>query len=74
MKFLDQKTIVVTGGTGSMGKTFVRRVLSGEMGTPKKIIVMSRDEGKQHYMRLSYLHKKVSTEEVIYNNFKNEKF
>jgi FlaA1/EpsC-like NDP-sugar epimerase len=69
--FLEQKTILVTGGTGSMGKTFVRRVLSGEMGTPKKIIVMSRDEGKQHNMRLSYLNKKNSTDETIYNNFKN---
>jgi len=71
MKFLDQKTVLVTGGTGSMGKTFVRRVLTGEMGTPKKIIVMSRDEGKQHNMRLSYLNKQNSTDEVVYNNFKN---
>lgn len=65
------KIILVTGGTGSMGKTFVKRVLSGEHGIPKKVIVFSRDEGKQHYMRLDYLHKKVSTDEVIYNNFKN---
>lgn len=65
------KRILVTGGTGSMGKTFVRRVLSGEHGIPEKVIVFSRDEGKQHYMRLDYLHKKVSTDEVIYNNFKN---
>lgn len=65
------KRILVTGGTGSMGKTFVRRVLSGELGIPAKVIVFSRDEGKQHYMRLDYLHKKVSTDEVIYNNFKN---
>lgn len=65
------KRILVTGGTGSMGKTFIRRVLSGEHGTPEKVIVFSRDEGKQHYMRLDYLHKKVSTDEVIYNNFKN---
>ena len=65
------KRILVTGGTGSMGKTFVKRVLSGEHGIPKKVIVFSRDEGKQHYMRLDYLHKKVSTDEVIYNNFKN---
>ncbi len=65
------KKILVTGGTGSMGKTFVKRVLSGEHGIPEKVIVFSRDEGKQHYMRLDYLHKKVSTDEVIYNNFKN---
>lgn len=69
--YLDGKTILVTGGTGSMGKTFVRRVLSGEFGTPKKLIVMSRDEGKQHNMRLSYLNKKYTTDEVTYNNFKN---
>lgn len=68
---LQGKIILVTGGTGSMGKTFVRRVLSGEMGTPKKVIVMSRDEGKQHNMRLSYLNKQSSTDETVYNNFKN---
>lgn len=67
----EGKRILVTGGTGSMGKTFVRRVLSGEHGTPEKVIVFSRDEGKQHYMRLDYLHKKYSTDEVIYNNFRN---
>ena len=65
------KIVLVTGGTGSMGKTFVKRVLSGEMGTPKKLIVMSRDEGKQHQMRVSYLHQENSTDEVIYRNFLN---
>ena len=65
------KRILVTGGTGSMGKTFVRRVLSGELGTPKKVIVFSRDEAKQHDMRMDYLHRAVTTDEVIFNNFKN---
>ncbi|MBW2574982.1 MAG: polysaccharide biosynthesis protein [Deltaproteobacteria bacterium] len=65
----EGKTILVTGGTGSMGKTFVRRVLSGELGTPKKVIVFSRDEAKQHDMRMSYLNKRVATDEVIYRNF-----
>lgn len=69
--FFDDKVILVTGGTGSMGKTFVRRVLTGEMGVPKKLIVLSRDEAKQHDMRISYLNKKNSTDEVVYNNFKN---
>jgi UDP-glucose 4-epimerase len=68
---LEGKRILVTGGTGSMGKTFIRRVLTGEHGVPKKVIVFSRDEGKQHYMRLDYLHKKYGTDETIYNNFKN---
>ncbi|MFH1288526.1 MAG: polysaccharide biosynthesis protein [bacterium] len=67
----NKKTILVIGGTGSLGKVFVKRVLSGELGTPKKVIIMSRDEAKQHQMRMSYLHKLVATEEVIYNNFKN---
>lgn len=69
--YFQDKVILVTGGTGSMGKTFVKRVLSGELGVPKKLIVMSRDEGKQHDMRVSYLHKENSTEEVIYRNFLN---
>lgn len=71
MPVLENKNIVVTGGTGSMGKTFVRRVLSGELGTPRKVVVLSRDEAKQHEMRMSYLHKLVATDEVIYRNFMN---
>ena len=65
----DRKSILITGGTGSLGKVLVRRILGGEMGTPKKVIVFSRDEAKQHAMRLTYLHKKVSTDEAIYRNF-----
>jgi UDP-glucose 4-epimerase len=68
---LEGKRILVTGGTGSMGKVFVRRVLSGELGTPKKVSVLSRDEAKQHTMRLSYLKRRATTDEVIYRNFEN---
>lgn len=70
MNFTD-KTVLVTGGTGSMGKKLVHRLLAGELGTPKKVIVLSRDEAKQHDMRMSYLHKQVTTDEVIFNNFVN---
>ena len=66
---LEGKQILVTGGTGSLGKVFIRRVLSGELGTPKKVIVLSRDEAKQHDMRVAYLNKRVTTDEVIYRNF-----
>jgi FlaA1/EpsC-like NDP-sugar epimerase len=66
---LANKSIVVTGGTGSLGKVLVRRLLSGEMGLPQKITVFSRDEAKQNDMRLAYLHRKVATDEVIYHNF-----
>ena len=70
-KLFENKRVLVTGGTGSLGKVLVSRILSAEMGTPASVIVMSRDEGKQHEMRLHYLHKKASTDEVIFNNFNN---
>lgn len=59
---------MVTGGTGSLGQTLVRRLLSGEMGRPERITVFSRDEAKQHYMRLDFMHKRAATDEVIYEN------
>lgn len=58
----------MTGGTGSLGQTLVRRLLSGEMGMPARITVFSRDEAKQHYMRLEYMHKKAATDDVIYQD------
>jgi len=63
----DGKVILITGGTGSLGKTLVRHFLTGNYGIPQQVIVFSRDEAKQHFMRLSYLHKKHATDEVIYN-------
>src|SRR5687768_14804562 len=68
MIFQD-KRVLVTGGTGSMGKTLVQRLLTGAHGVPRKIMVFSRDEAKQHDMRMAYLHKNVATDEVIYRNF-----
>jgi FlaA1/EpsC-like NDP-sugar epimerase len=67
---LADKTIIVTGGTGSLGKVLVKRLLSGVVGHPKKIIVFSRDEAKQHEMRLSYQHRRAATDDIIYENFK----
>ena len=46
---LSNKTILVTGGTGSFGNRFVEYVLSNYK--PKKIIIYSRDEFKQFNMR-----------------------
>jgi FlaA1/EpsC-like NDP-sugar epimerase len=66
----ENKTVLITGGTGSMGQTLVRRILSGSSGTPAKVIVLSRDEAKQHDMRLSYLRREYATDEVIYENFR----
>lgn len=66
---LTGKSILVTGGTGSLGKVLVRRLLTGELGLPKKIIIFSRDEAKQHEMRMSYMHKQAATDEIIFRNF-----
>ena len=46
---LNNKTILVTGGTGSFGKCFTKYVL--ENYNPKKIIIYSRDEFKQWMMQ-----------------------
>jgi len=45
---LDNKTILITGGTGSFGKQFVKTILARYQ--PKKVIIYSRDELKQYEM------------------------
>ena len=45
---LSDKTILVTGGTGSFGRHFVKTVLASH--NLKRLIVFSRDEAKQHDM------------------------
>ena len=47
MKFLNNKTILITGGTGSFGKAFVKKILFSKIKY-KKIIIFSRDEFKQY--------------------------
>lgn len=71
-KPLQGKRIVVTGGTGSLGKLLVTRLLSGEIGEPEAITVFSRDEAKQHQMRLNYLQQASATDEVIFQNFERK--
>jgi FlaA1/EpsC-like NDP-sugar epimerase len=63
------RRVLITGGTGSLGKTLVKRILTSELGIPAKIIIFSRDEAKQHDMRISHLNKKVATDEIIYRGF-----
>lgn len=46
---LNDKTILITGGTGSFGKAFTRYALTHYK--PKKIIIYSRDEFKQFIMQ-----------------------
>ncbi|MBG04465.1 MAG: UDP-N-acetylglucosamine 4,6-dehydratase (inverting) [Rhodospirillaceae bacterium] len=49
---LNDKTILITGGTGSFGRHFVKTVL--ERYQPGKLIVFSRDEQKQYEMAQSF--------------------
>jgi UDP-N-acetylglucosamine 4,6-dehydratase (inverting) len=56
---LNNKTILITGGTGSFGKKFLS-VLLKKYKNIKKIIIFSRDELKQYEMSLEYPKKKYS--------------
>ncbi len=60
---LEDKVVVVTGGTGSLGKVLIRRLLSGEKGMPRKIVIFSRGEDKQHDMRVAYVNNLLSFDE-----------
>jgi FlaA1/EpsC-like NDP-sugar epimerase len=69
-QYLHGKRVLITGGTGSLGKKLVHRLLGGANGKPSKIIVLSRDEAKQHDMRVQYLNRRSHpTDEVIFQNF-----
>ena len=65
---LEGHKVLITGGTGSLGHAVTRRLLTGELGRPARVTVFSRDEAKQHYMRLSYLDRSAATDEIIYEN------
>lgn len=54
---LDNKVILVTGGTGSFGKKFTEAVLKS--CKPKKLIIFSRDEMKQYEMSKCFNQKNV---------------
>lgn len=43
--FFHNKTVLVTGGTGSIGSQIVKRLL---LLTPKQVIVFSKDDSKQY--------------------------
>ncbi|MDC3382392.1 UDP-N-acetylglucosamine 4,6-dehydratase (inverting) [Candidatus Pelagibacter sp.] len=47
MYFLKNKSILITGGTGSFGSRFLKYLLNIKKNKPKRVIVFSRDELKQ---------------------------
>lgn len=52
---LNDKVILITGGTGSFGKKFLEMIFAKY--TPKKVIIYSRDEYKQSVMQTEYKNK-----------------
>jgi UDP-N-acetylglucosamine 4,6-dehydratase len=50
---MDNNSILITGGTGSFGKAFVKKVLSQWPGI-KRLVIYSRDEQKQFQMAMDY--------------------
>ncbi len=52
MNSLINKTVMVTGGTGSFGRKVTKKLLSE--GEVRRIVVFSRDEKKQHEMRIAF--------------------
>ena len=56
MSVLNDKIVLVTGGTGSFGKKFIQKALQSNV---KKIIVFSRDELKQYEMKQEFTDKRM---------------
>ena len=45
------RTLLLIGGTGSLGNAFMELICSERFGNPQRVVVFSRDEAKQYYMR-----------------------
>jgi len=55
---LNKKSILVTGGTGSLGKYLVKTILS-KYPDVKRLVIYSRDEQKQFQMSQEFSEKKL---------------
>lgn len=54
---LENKSIIITGGTGSLGKALTSHILKAYSGV-KKLVIFSRDEQKQFQMTQEYPNEK----------------
>jgi UDP-glucose 4-epimerase len=66
MEDLTGARVLVTGGTGSLGHAILRRMVAGDWGIPSQVTVFSRDEAKQHEMRLWYAKRPKATDDIVY--------
>jgi UDP-glucose 4-epimerase len=53
---LNGKTVLITGGTGSFGNAFLKKIINTNI---KEVRIFSRDEKKQHDMRVSWQNDKI---------------
>lgn len=53
MTFLKDKSVLITGGTGSFGKAFVRKIYN-DFKDIKRLVVFSRDELKQYELQKEF--------------------
>lgn len=51
---IKNKSVLITGGTGSLGRHFVDFILNDERHLPERIRIFSRDEDKQYWMAQRY--------------------
>ena len=71
MSIINDKTILITGGTGSFGKQFVR--LAVNQYRPKKLIIFSRDEMKQYEMSKEFSREKYPFIRYFIGDIRDEK-
>ena len=67
-QMFEGKRVLVTGATGSLGTRFVRHLLTGAAGRPQEVIAFSRDEAKQHTMRLDLERRGTPEDELVHQH------
>jgi UDP-glucose 4-epimerase len=67
---LEDARVLITGGTGSLGQALTRRILRGELGMPRTVIVFSRCEAKQYSMKAGWKQAHRATDDIYYDNFR----
>lgn len=65
---LDGAHVLVTGGTGSLGSALVRRLMADRQHPPASVTVFSRDEAKQHDLRVALTTTGPATDDVAYHD------
>lgn len=50
-KVFQNRKVLITGGTGSLGGVVLKAILAGDNGTPKLVRIFSRDEAKQYELK-----------------------